>query len=158
MIYSQISVCSLFTGCRCPSPWEFYSRVALILSLPSKDDLIDEVWPCFKVRRESEEVATCCCRGERWAVAPVPTAMWFLDLGQGRLRGLDIPWEWNFHWWQHVVPFATGIHCRESSPSTCHDPWTGGNDLDNCMGLDFNGFQKPWQCHMEQWSVHAHIN
>ena len=45
----------------------------------------------------------------RWAVAPVPTAMWFLDLGQGRLRGLDIPWEWKLSLvTQHVVHLQLG--------------------------------------------------
>ena len=154
MIYSQISVGSLFTGCRCPFPREFYSRVPLTLSVPSKDDLLDEVWPRFKVRRESGSGNLLL---PRWSMGGGASADRNVILGQGRLSGLVSSWEWNFPW-QHVVPFATGIHCCESSLLPCHEPWTRGYDLDNGMGLDFNGFRKPWQYHMKQWSMHVYRN
>ena len=143
MIYSQTSVFHSSLSCRCPSPWEFYSRMALIPSLPSKVDLTGETWPCLEVRRESEEVrqrVVAAVSGGTRAGRKViprsrtrPTTRPRHSMGMETLTG-DAT----------CCPFATGTRCRESSPSTCYGPWTGGNDLDNCMGSDYNGFQKPW--------------
>ena len=143
MIFSQINDCSLFTGCRCPSPWEFCSRVPLTLSLPSKDDLLDEVWPRFKVRRESGSGNLLL---PRWSISGGVSADRNVILGQGRRNGLVSSWEGNFHW-QHVIPFATGLHCCGFLPTLS---WTLNNRkwLNNGMGLDFNWFPEPWQSHM----------
>ena len=122
--------------------------------LTIQDDLLDEAWPHLKVRRESGSGDLLL---PRWSISGGVSADRNVILGQGRLSGLVSSWEWNFPW-QHVVPFATGIHCCESSLLPCHEPWTRGYDLDNGMGLDFNGFRKPWQYHMKQWSMHVYRN
>ena len=75
--------------------------------LTIQDDLLDEAWPHLKVRRESGSGNLLL---PRWSISGGVSADRNVILGQGRRNGLVSSWEGNFHW-QHVIPFATGLHC-----------------------------------------------
>ena len=104
---------------------------------PMRPDLI---WSCGE-REWSGDLLL-----PRWSISGGVSADRNVILGQGRRNGLVSSWEGNFHW-QHVIPFATGLHCCEFLPTLS---WTLNKRkwLSNGMGSDFNWFPEPWQYHM----------